>query len=961
MSTYVVTIGGATKTVRPGLSIVENLNTRASVTCEADSADGSYRPGLGEEVVITEDGDTIFAGLIRACREAGWGDYGVTPIRTRVDAEDYTSVADRRYVDEAFADSTLKQILTRLVTYMAGHGITLDGSQVDGPTVTARTYTNRPISDIFNELSGETGYIWEIGYDKVLRMYEPGDVAAPFDVEDGDGHAIGDITVEPSEGKYGTRVKVLAGGSGVRELSWSETDNDADEEVNKYYGPGTTIGAFRCWNLSPLVSSIAFGSSGALKVVDGGVAAYPNGLTRLADLEDRGVGNRYFLERTFDILFDEPTDFWPLNEASGNALDAGSGAHNGTVGGSPTRNAAGVLFDGSNDKVTLASITAFSTTWSWEGVFRPNSTQSSTEGLLFGEASTGCGVRYNKTSGKIEVKGHTGSVLAESSVLVSGTTYQVFVSVTAGAIVVYLDAVSAGTGTGWTSTHTADRIGGDTGFWLKGLLRNVAYYPGVSFTANEVTSHYARTIDRLMQAASETALGSTDYIAVAYMGQYPVIATADNAAAQATRGIEEIVLQTPSLLRYDATYAMAEQALLQLATPRRVTYNTRELGIRPGMTQTIDIADRNINAECLVIQVETRNIGGSLMNRTVRATEGATLQGIWRDTFLNRITSPDGSFGGSPVFPVTPSTPLSSGGSGGSDCCPAAGVGSLAFSGFADSAMKFMSPAGVLQADPANSPTLAQGGSGCQGLVQIPGGDGTYCIAGNGGTYASFTYDSQFAAVKGGASSTLSWSIASNYAGHFYTYLTPAAGNYFIKKYDATCALIASYDMGFTYFPTAGALAVAPDGSAAYYSKRRTSSDPIRKCDMAGGFANLITKANYKLFDNALLCLPNGNLLAAWTSNTGAAGVVEQFDSAGTLVSTVVTLAAGESPICITPGLTPSETFWMSTYKSGVSTFSGVRVYEINIATGDIVNYFDPNVGTFEFDGPFCVVRKGLM
>jgi hypothetical protein len=35
-------------------------------------------------------------------------------------------------------------------------------------------------------------------------------------------------------------------------------------------------------------------------------------------------------------------------------------------------------------------------------------------------------------------------------------------------------------------------------------------------------------------------------------------------------------------------------------------------------------------------------------------------------------------------------------------------------------------------------------------------------------------------------------------------------------------------------------------------------------------------------------------------------------------------------------------------------------VIEIDIATGDILNQFDPEVGTFEFDGPFCVLRAPI-
>jgi hypothetical protein len=57
------------------------------------------------------------------------------------------------------------------------------------------------------------GYVWEIDYAKTLRAFLPGTIAAPFNVAAGDGHVIGDVTVEPqrTSGQYANRVIVQAG------------------------------------------------------------------------------------------------------------------------------------------------------------------------------------------------------------------------------------------------------------------------------------------------------------------------------------------------------------------------------------------------------------------------------------------------------------------------------------------------------------------------------------------------------------------------------------------------------------------------------------------------------------------------------------------------------------------------------------------------------------------------------
>lgn len=287
-------------------------------------------------------------------------------------------------------------------------------------------------------------------------------------------------------------------------------------------------------------------------------------------------------------------------------------------------------------------------------------------------------------------------------------------------------------------------------------------------------------------------------------------------------------------------------------------------------------------------------------------------------------------------------------------------AGTLAFSGFGDAPIQFVAPDGTVLAQPSYLPNVGATGGGCNGIVAlangrigVTGGD-----TGGGSPFTTFVYGPTLATLIGGDNGGLTSSIAWNGAGRFYGYELVVAGNHFIHVFNGSGADIGSFDMGFSVFPNFGSLAVAYDESFGYFIER-SFSDTVRQCDMAGGFVNLITKATYSTQGtNALMCLPNGNLLVGWRK-VGAAGVVELYDNAGVSQGTYLSLATGDTPMFFTPGLDPSKTFWLS-YYSSASTFSSVTVVEVDIATGDVLNQFDPEVGTFDFDSPFCVLRAGI-
>lgn len=209
MATYVLTIAGVTKTMQlDSLRITETVNSSNRLDCVVWSNAGAYRPAIGAEVILTEDGTRIFGGIVDTVSEAGQGGIGWSNIANRISALDFNSYATRRFLTARIQSGTLKAALQVIDDYLTDYGVTLDGAQVDGPTLDALQFDFLQVGEALNQLSELSEYTWEIDYNKVLRMTAPSSVSAPFNLVADDGKVIGDLTVEYGTEDYANRVIV---------------------------------------------------------------------------------------------------------------------------------------------------------------------------------------------------------------------------------------------------------------------------------------------------------------------------------------------------------------------------------------------------------------------------------------------------------------------------------------------------------------------------------------------------------------------------------------------------------------------------------------------------------------------------------------------------------------------------------------------------------------------------------
>lgn len=189
--------------------LTRTANGKASLTAEILSDDGTYRPALDAPVRMATDGVTQFGGEIADTLERGVGKSGPgLAIVTEIQCQDNNGLMRARFVSGTLPDgSTVKQAAQLLVPFIPG--ATLDPAQADGPTLPELVWNDVLCSEAAGQVTDLAGgWIAEVDHDKVFRIFEPGTIAAPFNVTLANQKALGDITVKPTRENYANHVIV---------------------------------------------------------------------------------------------------------------------------------------------------------------------------------------------------------------------------------------------------------------------------------------------------------------------------------------------------------------------------------------------------------------------------------------------------------------------------------------------------------------------------------------------------------------------------------------------------------------------------------------------------------------------------------------------------------------------------------------------------------------------------------
>jgi hypothetical protein len=174
----------------------------------------------------------LFGGYVITPRERGQSDEPMRAIYTEITAVSFDQMTERRYAKEVLVSGTLKSMLTTLVAhYMPG--VVVNATQVDGPVLPAVPCDYAQVRNVLDTIAGLAGgYVWEVDPHLQARMFLPASEQAPFDVIEGDRHAIGDVTSEPTRTDYANRVIVQFTAAAVPAYAFCQADqNFADGET----------------------------------------------------------------------------------------------------------------------------------------------------------------------------------------------------------------------------------------------------------------------------------------------------------------------------------------------------------------------------------------------------------------------------------------------------------------------------------------------------------------------------------------------------------------------------------------------------------------------------------------------------------------------------------------------------------------------------------------------------------
>lgn len=223
MATYVATLDGQDVDLKlETLRITDVINGVSTLSAQIIVEGGSYRPALRTLFTLTEDGTTIFAGILHTFHEIGTDGPAVDDTLITIEVKDYARYAEQVTVTSPAGSYTVKDWLeTYAEPELTGFGLSLDPAQPTGPTIDIPEYEDRPLSSILPEIADlaaeadDEAYFSKFQPAAIFGIYTLGDLAAPADLIEGDALECGDVSVERTHDHYADVVRMRFGPNGI--------------------------------------------------------------------------------------------------------------------------------------------------------------------------------------------------------------------------------------------------------------------------------------------------------------------------------------------------------------------------------------------------------------------------------------------------------------------------------------------------------------------------------------------------------------------------------------------------------------------------------------------------------------------------------------------------------------------------------------------------------------------------
>lgn len=188
----------------------------------------NYRPNLNDEVVVENDSNIIFGGVITKINETakagGQLIYDIT-------CADYSHYLKRQIISERYENETVADIIQDFIDNYTNDGFTKDVSI--SKTITSISFNGLTVAESLNKLAKALNAIWYVDYDKTIYFFQKTSSTSPFSLTDTSNNYIYDslrITEDITQLK--NRV-IVRGGVNPSTSDRTETKvcKDANEDV----------------------------------------------------------------------------------------------------------------------------------------------------------------------------------------------------------------------------------------------------------------------------------------------------------------------------------------------------------------------------------------------------------------------------------------------------------------------------------------------------------------------------------------------------------------------------------------------------------------------------------------------------------------------------------------------------------------------------------------------------------
>jgi hypothetical protein len=193
-----------------GHSVEQVLNARGTAKATLRFVGSSFVPAAGNRFTMKIDTTIVFDGYIHSVVRSHLVESNTASFLYQIKAVDWNAFCDRRIVNQVYTNMTCGAIvLDILSTVLAAEGV-VQGTILDGPTVTKVVFPRMKASDCFRDLSKKSGYVWRIDEYKQLHFFRSATFPAPFAI-DSSNALFYDLTIDKSLDNYANKIYVQAG------------------------------------------------------------------------------------------------------------------------------------------------------------------------------------------------------------------------------------------------------------------------------------------------------------------------------------------------------------------------------------------------------------------------------------------------------------------------------------------------------------------------------------------------------------------------------------------------------------------------------------------------------------------------------------------------------------------------------------------------------------------------------